>query len=262
MEPRRLIDRCQLRLAGTPEALADAGAERFADIAREALAQRGRATVALAGGATPMALYRRLASTTLTARIAWHRLHLFWSDERCVPREHPQSNAGNALRQLTPAPIPTRNIHRIAGELPDPEQAASAYEDDLRAFFGDGGPQVDLALLGLGEDGHTASLFADSPALVENRLWVTADRSPMRTPPRITWTVAALSHARHAIFLVSGMAKARAVAEVLTTPESPTPAAIVARAILDAGGAVEWMLDRDAAVRIADSAIAGRSGGA
>jgi 6-phosphogluconolactonase len=246
----RLIDRCRLHVLLTPEALAETGAERFVEVVRQAVAERGRATVALAGGSTPMALYRRLTATALAAQMPWHRLHLFWSDERCVPREHAQNNAGNTLRQLRRAPLPQRAVHRIAAELPDPEQAARAYESELRTFFGDGGPRVDLALLGIGEDGHTASLFADSAALETSERWVTTDRGPQRTPPRITWTVAALSHARHAIFLASGMAKARAVAEVLTTDESQAPAALVARAILHAGGTVEWLLDSDAAVRV------------
>jgi 6-phosphogluconolactonase len=228
-----------------PDALADAAAELFAGAASAAQLVQGRFSVALAGGSTPRALYARLAGPDV--RVDWSHVHVFWSDERCVPPGDPDSNyrmAHEAL--LAHVPLPAGNLHRIRGEL-DPPQAADEYERELRAFFGDDAPQFDLVLLGLGDDGHTASLFPGSPALHETRRWVVAvehDGPPPPLVPRVTFTPPVLNAARSVIFLVAGRAKAARLAEVLHGPHQPD---VLPAQIVRPSGLLVWMVDEAAA---------------
>ena len=171
--------------------VAGAAAERF-------LTLRPR-TVALAGGSTPRRLYERLA----TCAFPWSETEIFFGDERCVPPDHPDSNyrmAGEALLSKVPA-----NVHRMPGETCD----AAAYEEELRQLFGAGLPEFDLVLLGLGEDGHTASLFPGDPALEEKERWVVRVERPDHA--RLTLTLPVLSAAKVALFLVLGAAKREAL---------------------------------------------------
>ena len=169
---------------------------------------RGRFAVALSGGSTPKRMFEQLAKMVMD----WKHIHLFWVDERCVPPDHPDSNYGmTAEALLNHIEIPGENIHRIHGEQP-PEPAALIYEKELRHFFGEQLPVFDLILLGLGSDGHTASLFPGSPALQEKKRWAVEVKHDAPPPPlvdRVTLTIPVLKEAREVIFLVSGNRKVR-----------------------------------------------------
>lgn len=224
-------------------ALTRAAADLFAAQAQAALQAKERFTVALSGGSTPRALYQLLANTPL----AWEDIRLFWGDERCVPPDHADSNyrmtAENLLARVH---IPPENIRRIQGELP-PEEAALRYEDELRKYFDDA-PRFDLILLGLGDDGHTASLFPDSPALHERTRWAVAvphTTPPLPLVPRVTLTLPAINAARQVVFLVSGADKAQRLAEVLRAPTaSPL---LPASMIRPDDGELLWLADQPAA---------------
>jgi 6-phosphogluconolactonase len=242
---------CIIQPEGTgpgPEALAREAAQRFTDLAREAIDSRGRFSVALSGGSTPTALYGLLAEEPYRAQIPWAQVHLFWGDERCVPPDHPDSNYRMVNETLiSHVPIPSANVYRIRGEL-DPDLAARAYEKTLQDFFCGPRTRFDLVLLGLGDDGHTASLFPGSDALHEReRLAVAVEaRYHDRPARRVTLTLPALNTARQVLFLVTGSAKAGIVQAVLEGPEGRLPA----QQIRPAAGQTVWMLDREAASQL------------
>jgi len=200
-------------------ALARAAAEEVARRAEAVVAARGRFTLALSGGSTPRALYALLADPEAPwrSRVPWSRVHVFFGDERNVPPDHPDSNYRMAREALL-AHVPVGSVHRMQGERPAAE-AAELYEADLRHEFGAAGvPALDLALLGLGADGHTASLFPGSPVLEERTRWVAAPFVPHLDAHRITLTVPVLERARAVLFLVSGADKASALARLLSPP--------------------------------------------
>lgn len=232
-----------LEIFPTPAALVDYAASLFARLAEAA---PERFSVALSGGSTPRALYERLAAAEMAERIPWRKVHLFWGDERCVPPDHPDSNYGlTAAALLRHIPLPPENIHRIAGELP-PAEAARRYEAELRAFFGET-PAFDLVFLGMGEDGHTASLFPGSPALNESHRWAVEVEHTVAPPPlvwRVTLTFRVLNAARRVVFLVSGAAKAAMFAQVWRGGDFP------AAQIRPQDGELLWLVDRDAAARL------------
>ncbi len=240
----------ELRRVPGAEELASMAAEEVARAASRAVAARGRFVVALAGGSTPRRLYALLAdeSASYRARIPWERTHVFFGDERTVPPEHPDSNYRMAREALLDR-VPVASVHRIRGADPD---AADAYEDELRRFFGiqSGGapPRLDLVLLGLGTDGHTASLFPGSPALDERIRWVMSPLVERLGTRRITLTLPILNRARGALFLVSGAEKAGALARVIAPArgEEPLPAARVR----PEGGGLVWIVDDAAASRL------------
>jgi 6-phosphogluconolactonase len=217
-----------VRLAD-PAALAGAAAEDLARRAEEAVRARGAFAVALAGGSTPKALYRLLAdpAAPFRSRVPWPAVHAFFGDERAVPPESPDSNARMACEALL-THVPVGSVHRIEGERGAAE-AAARYDDELFQHFGDVAvPVFDLVLLGLGADGHTASLFPGSPALDERRRWVVP--APAGLPPwveRITLTLPVLEAARVVLFLVAGADKAGALRRLVRAPpgEAPIPAA-------------------------------------
>jgi 6-phosphogluconolactonase len=190
-------------------------------------------------------MYELLATPRYAGSIDWSRIHFFWGDERCVPPDHPGSNYRVAREALLDhLSLPTCNIHRIQGEL-EPESAARGFAADLRAFFGSSWPSFDLILLGLGNDGHTASLFPTSVALKEKErpaLAVVA-RYEDRPAHRVTLTLPAINAARQVLFLVSGAAKAEIVAAVLQGRPDRYPA----QGVRPVSGQVEWMLDAPAA---------------
>lgn len=232
------------------DSLADTAAELFIAKAQPAIIKQNKFSVALSGGNTPRALYARLARPDFASRLDWNAVHLFWGDERCVPSDHPDSNYRMVAETLLAnVPIPAQNIHRIHGELV-PDQASTQYENELRTFFGDS-PRFDLVLLGLGDDGHTASLFPSSPALHERNRWVLA--VPHKTPPpplvsRVTLTPAAINSAREVVFLVSGGTKAKRLAEVLEISSSSPP--LPAQMIQPEQGELLWLVDKSAASSI------------
>jgi 6-phosphogluconolactonase len=238
--------------------LARAVAERFAELASRTIAARGRFLVALAGGSTPRQAYSLLASDELASRIDWPRVHLFWGDERCVPPDHPDSNY-RMVREvlLDRVPLPDGNVHRIRGELP-PEHSASEYERELRAFGshepgasggGDGLPKLDLVLLGMGEDGHTASLFPGTPAVDERTRLVLAQHVTSVGAWRVTLTPPVINAAGDIAVLVSGSGKAERLRQALAAPTRPQELPV--QAVQPSSGRLVWMVDAAAAALLA-----------
>lgn len=227
-------------------ALARAAAGFFAKEAAGAVAMRGGFSVALAGGSTPVATYEALASEEFAGRVDWSRVQVFWGDERCVPPDHPDSNYAMAKRTLlSGAPIPEPNIHPMRTDLP-PEEAAAGYAAELKRVMcaaGEGLPRFDVVLLGLGADGHTASLLpGEDLASHEGRI-VVATRGERGGHRRLTLTLSVINNAACVAFLVSGKEKAPALAQVLKgTPPKP-PAGLV----LPATGRLVFFVDRAAA---------------
>jgi len=251
-----------IRVLPDAAALAAAAAELFAAAARQATLERKLFTVLLSGGSTPRAMHAQLAGGAAGRNIDWERVHCFWGDERCVPPEHPDSNYRMARETLLePNDVPEENIHRIQGELP-PEAAASAYEGELRAFAAAHpaaanlpAPRFDLILLGMGDDGHTASLFPHSAAIHEAQRWVLA--VPHTTPPpplvpRVTVTPVVLNAAVRVVFLVSGKAKADALQKVLEGAYNPDE--LPSQIVRPSQGQLTWLLDADAAARLTSAA--------
>jgi 6-phosphogluconolactonase len=241
----------RVELFASDEAASRAGAESFVACAERAITLHGRFAVALSGGDTPRAMYRMLAGPDLCERVDWSRVHLFWGDDRAVPPDHPRSNFGMAKEALIRSvPIPADNIHRIRGEL-DARAAADAYARELRDHFGDGPPIFDLVHLGVGEDGHTASLFPGDPALDECERTVIATVDRTRNEPRVTLTVPLLLAARRIEVLVLEAEKAEVVRAILACEQRPAelPAAVLA----DARGEVVWLLSRAAASRLPEA---------
>ena len=210
---------------------------------QQAVATRGRFSAALSGGSTPRALYERLASAEFSSRIPWQDVHLFWGDERCVPPDHADSNYRMTAESLLGrVALPAENIHRIHGELA-PHEAAAHYEAGLRAFFGST-PVFDLVLMGMGDDGHTASLFPDSPALAESARWAVAVEHTAPPPPlvsRVTLTFGVFNAARRVVFLVTGASKAQKLAEIRRGADLP------AGRIRPPNGDLLWLVDEAAA---------------
>jgi 6-phosphogluconolactonase len=219
--------------------------------AAQAVAERGVFSIALSGGSTPAELYRRLASPPAVERVNWPAVQVFFGDERCVPPGHPESNYGMVRRTLLEgAPVPNENVHRMAGELP-PAVAATMYEDELRAVFRiphDAVPRFDLILLGMGPDGHTASLFPGTAALHEWQRLVVANHVPQLNTDRLTLTFPVLNNGRQVAFLVTGADKAEALAGVLEGP--PTPDRYPAQAVRPTDGRLVWLMDKAAAAKL------------
>ncbi len=226
-----------------PQQLAEAAARDFATKAQAAIAERGRFTVALAGGSTPKATYEILASDYADG-LDWSKVHVFFGDERTVPPDHEDSNYRMAQHALL-AYVPVGSIHRMRGELP-PAEAAAAYEEELREFFGasDQPPSLDLILLGIGDDGHTASLFPETSALEIHDHWVVANPVLKLETTRLTLTVPVINSARAVNFLVAGEGKAEALKQILQGDADPRQ--YPAKLVRPADGPV-WIVDRAAA---------------
>ncbi len=238
-----------LQVLENTKALALAAADRFVAAAQEAIENRGRFTVALSGGSTPQETYGQLAGPSLATKVSWRNVHIFWGDERCVPPDHPESNYRMVRKTLIQkVPIPQTNVHRIQGEL-DPDLAAEAYAEELRSVFGsEERPRFDLIFLGMGKDGHTASLFPGSVALHETERWVVAVFAEALQAWRITLTPPVLNSARQLSFLVAGKSKAERLQEVLEG--EPRPELLPAQIIQPRNGQVTWLIDRAAAARL------------
>jgi 6-phosphogluconolactonase len=239
----------EVRVLADVEELMRAAADEVARRADEAVREHGRFAWALSGGSTPRDLYRLLASPPHRDRMPWSAIHVFWGDERHVPPDHPDSNyrmAHEAL--LSKVPIPPAQVHRIKGEHPDARQAAEDYEQTLRACFQVSAgqrPRFDLILLGLGPEGHTASLFPGTQALHETRRLVVSSWVGKLFTERITLTPPVLNNAAGVIFLVSGEEKALALKAVLEGPDEPEQ--LPAQLIRPAHGRLLWLVDRAAA---------------
>lgn len=241
-----------IRIVENIEKLSWEAAEEFVRLAREAVRTRGVFSVALAGGSTPKAFYGLLGSrkgASFRARLPWDTTHFFWGDERHVPPDHPDSNyrmANEAM--LSRVPVPPTNVHRIQAENPDPGKAADGYAEELRQFFRLGAgqfPRFDLILLGMGPDGHSASLFPGTDVVLEQEklvaaLWVEKFRAH-----RITFTPPVLNNAASVIFLVSGEEKAEILRAVLHDEYQPDR--LPAQVVRPTNGRLLWLVDRAAA---------------
>lgn len=226
--------------------LALEGARLFECIAMESVERSGRFTVALSGGNTPRPMNRLLGAEPFRSSVPWAHTRIFWVDERLVPPEDPASNFGAAQADfLESLPIPRGHIHPMCSEKPPP-QAADDYQRELMNQFNSaasGPPAFDLVVLGIGADGHTASIFPGDGTAVETDRWVAAVKGGSPNVARLTLTQAVLNQARHVLFLVSGRQKAAIVRTILTDAACCLPA----RQIAAAGGPVVWMLDQEAA---------------
>jgi 6-phosphogluconolactonase len=226
----------------TPEELAKAAVRDFATLAEEAISERGRFAVALAGGSTPRSTYEALAHD-YAGRIDWDSVHVFFGDERSVGPDHEASNY-RMTREALLDHVPVGGVHRMRGELPSGE-AAAAYEEELRGFFGEGSPRFDLILCGLGEDGHTLSLFPETSALDVTDRWVVANPVLKLETTRLTLTTPVLNASRTVTFLVAGEGKAGALREVLEGDADPR--AYPAKFVRPEDGDLIWLVDRAAA---------------
>ena len=251
-----------MRRAGRPDdrtveivadgpALAEAAAKHFVRHAEEAIEARGQLTVALAGGTTPNAMYERLA-TAFRDAVPWHAIHFFWGDERYVPPTHPDSNFRAAYdAMLSKVPAPETHIHRVHTELSNAADAAADYQRTLRREFALNAaalPAFDLVLLGVGADGHTASLFPGSDALRRTDRLVLAPWVEKFQAHRITLSLPVLNQALLVVLMVSGAAKADVLHAVLEGPERPD--ALPAQAVRPSNGRVLWLVDRPAAAKL------------
>lgn len=244
-----------LRIFPDRDALFQGAADEFVRQANASVADRGRFTIALAGGSTPKGLYSLLATTSA---LPWDKIYFFFGDERHVPPDNPESNYRMAREALlSKAPIPAQNIFRVAAENSDAAQAAQAYEKTLRQFFQPATtfPRFDLILLGMGPDGHTASLFPGSKGLQERSRWVISNWVEKFKTDRITLTLPVLNNGAVVMFLAAGADKTETLKEVLrgTKPGEQFPSKL----IHPTDGQLIWLVDKAAAGTLSGSSAAG-----
>ena len=237
----------EIKIFGDPAQVAREAALEFVRLAAMAVAEQDRCAVALAGGSTPKSLYSLLAADeSLRRQIPWDKLHFFWGDERHVPPDHKDSNYRMAYEaMLSKVPVPSSNVHRIKAEEADAQKTADGYEQELQSFFQlepDRLPRFDLVLLGMGPDGHTASLFPDSPGLTETRRIFIANRVESMNTDRLTFTYPVLNAAACDMFLVSGNGKKEKVRQILKEHQD-----FPASRVDPQNGELLWFLDRAAA---------------
>jgi 6-phosphogluconolactonase len=237
----------QTRIYPDADALSKAALGELLQAMRDAVKQRGRFAVALAGGHTPAKMYRLWADAANHGLpTPWDRVHLFWGDERYVPQEDPMNNYAMARETLiTHVPIPAANVHPMPTSFAEPQVAAEAYESELRKFWVKALPAFDLQLLGLGVEGHTASLFPGSWALEEKDRWVAAVEVPAKPPQRLTLTPVVLNQALKTLFLVAGKDKREIISALRSEPGSKSSQYPAGRIGLP--GRVLWLLDEAAA---------------
>lgn len=234
-------------------ALASRAAQYFVEMAEESVAARGRARIAISGGSTPKATFQLLADRgqPWRARMPWDQLELFWVDERCVPPDDQESNYRMTRESLLDqVPLRPEQIHRMEGELA-PEEGAARYESELRNSFrleGAEVPRFDLVALGVGPDGHTASLFPHTEALNEMMRLVVANHVPQKDSWRITLTWPVINHARSVFFLIGGADKAGVLNEVLTGPKDIDR--LPSQLIWPSSGILTLILDKSAASQL------------
>jgi 6-phosphogluconolactonase len=247
-----MIDRTKVKIFADPQLLARAAVEQFVYIAAQAIQAHGIFTAALSGGSTPHLLYRLLGSEPFSEQVDWLNTHFFWGDERCVPPDHPESNYLKAQKDLLDhIPVLEENIHRIQAELP-PQKAAEDYEETLLRFFSSmtdnedrEQASFDLVLLGMGDDGHTASLFPGTEVIHEETHWVKALYVDKLAAWRITLTPAILNRAKHILFLAAGAGKSYTLQRVIYG--SYQPDRYPAQIIRADNGELVWMVDEAAA---------------
>lgn len=251
--------RASVRIYRDPEELALKAARRFARLADQYVVGCGRFTVALSGGSTPRAMFSLLAEHPFSDTVPWSSIYFFWGDERCVPPDHSDSNYRMANETLlSKVPVPERNIFRIPAEIPEPQRAAEEYTTALKEFFAAGRsgskpgtaplsslPRFDLVFLGMGPDGHTASLFPHSAALQAGEQIAVANYVEKFKAYRITLTAATINNARNVTFLAAGEDKAEALKNVLEGPDDPD--LYPSQMIHPSNGTLLWMVDEAAA---------------
>ena len=238
-----------VRVFETAEEVARAGAEQFVKLANDAVIYHDGFIVALAGGSTPRRMYQLLAGESFRSRIDWGMVHLFFGDERCVPHDHPDSNYRMVYETLvSQIKIPASNVHPITNGG-EPTENARIYEEEMRRYFrGLEHPRFDLVLLGLGEDGHTASLFPDTAALAEKQAWVVANWVEKLRAYRITLTAPSINAAANVNFVITGAGKAPALVEVLFGPKDAER--LPAQLIKPEAGVLTWLVDAAAAAHL------------
>jgi 6-phosphogluconolactonase len=241
-----LMTKPEIRIFEGLEPLSWAAATRLEEQARIKAIEKKALSVAVSGGSTPKLLFELLASPGFQGRIRWSNLQLFQVDERCVPPYDTQSNY-RMIRQalLEAVPLPVENFHRMVAESADREQVAREYQDELARVLRPAPgelPRFDLIFLGMGPDGHTASLFPGSPALEERTAWVTPNFAAQLNSHRLTLTLPVLNAAAHIIFLVAGADKAETLRQVLEGPAGHFPAQL----IQPTNGRLSWFLDESA----------------
>ena len=233
------------------EALAVAAAETFVRATTDAVAARGLAFVLLSGGSTPKRMGQLLATNAFRLRAPWESIELFWGDERWVPLDSPESNAGEAKRTfIDHVPIPASRVNPFPVEGPDPQSAAKIYESTLRTVFGatEGLPRFDLIMLGMGDDGHTASLFPGTAAIQEGQAMVVAHHVPKLDAIRLTLTPPVLNAAREIVFVAGGAGKAETLRRVLEEPERHHD--LPSQIIRPTDGTLTWLIDDAAAANL------------
>ena len=237
-----------IRLFDDGESLSRAAADLFVEQARKAIDRRGRFSVALSGGNTPTRTYALLAASPRREQVPWPRVHVFWGDERCVPPDDERSNARMARNALlNHVQVRPENVHPIRCEA-DPEAGADAYERLLRRHLSGSNGRLDLIFLGLGRDGHTASLFPGSPVLADDAHWAAGVQEGEGKVNRVTLTPTLINAARLVVFLVIGEKKAVILESVLNAaPEHDAPPA---GRIRPRHGRLLWLVDRAAAARL------------
>ncbi|MBW2205879.1 MAG: 6-phosphogluconolactonase [Deltaproteobacteria bacterium] len=244
----------RIEIANNPDELVIKAFHLFVQIGQETLGEKDRFSIAISGGSTPRPLYRKMGEEPWRSKIPWERTHIFWVDERCVPPLDPASNYGAAKSDfLDRIPIPPGQIHPMPGEL-DPAEGARRYENDLKSFFGlkpGAVPVFDFMLLGIGKDGHMASLFPGQKSLDEKKSLVISVTGGDPLVPRLTMTYPLINHARHAVFLVSGRGKAEVLRAILEYKDETLPAHM----IQPKQGKVTWLLDRDAASMLSEGLL-------
>ena len=236
-----------IEVSSTAADLFHAAAEEFVKVGRQAIGAQGRFTVALSGGSTPKSLYSLLASSY--PDFPWARTYLFFGDERHVPPTDADSNYRMANETLlSKLPVPADHVFRVPAEMPDAGQAAQAYEQTMQNFFRPAAafPRFDLILLGMGPDGHTASLFPGTTALDEKKHWVVANWVEKFSTFRITFTYPVLNHAANVIFLATGADKSTMVARALKDPAANLPC----QEVNPLDGELMWFLDQAAAAKL------------
>lgn len=236
----------QMAIKSDPQELSHAAATLFAASAGHAVARRGFFTVALSGGSTPRGTHRLLAEEPYVSNIPWNKTHIFWVDERCVPVENPDSNYGAAREDfIARTPIVGTNVHPMPVHM-DPREGAAHYQLEITRIFKTGPneiPVFDLILLGIGTDGHTASLFPGTPALQTQKKLITVVKGGTPHVNRLTMTYPILNQARQVVFLVTGKSKAIVVQALIEKKRQDLPA----QGIQPRAGKLTWLLDRQAA---------------
>lgn len=228
------------------DALSRGAMDETLSIIEDAVAKRGRFAIALSGGHTPATMYELWATKPYREKTPWDKVHLFWGDERYVSHDDPLSNFRMTRETLiSHVPIPPANVHPMPTLAAPPDKSAAAYEKELREFFGAASPEFDLQLMGIGPEGHTASLFPNSDALEEKQRWVLNVEVPATPPQRITLTLVVLNRARNTMFLVAGQDKREIISALRAEPDGQPSRYPAGR--VRPPGPVHWLLDRAAA---------------